>query len=143
MASIVPLMFSMMFAKISVRLLRDGNTIGIGFACGTLILGGFGLYTLLSLIANRRIWVEVNEDGIVNGTRLWKWNEIDSFTGKRYFNGVCIEFASRWRRVSAPTTPLLTERQYIELAIELHRRIVVRFPNIKLAMFPLEASDKS
>ncbi|MDB5337267.1 MAG: hypothetical protein JWN70_2886 [Planctomycetaceae bacterium] len=145
MAAILPLLFSVAFAVISSQALAKGDEplqyrVGCGFGFGSLVFGGFGLYALLGWITNRRIQVEINADGIVNGTRFWRWDEVNSFTGILYYNGVCIQFNSGWRTVQAPTTPLLTEQQYIGLAQEL-RRILVRFPNTELAMHPLKSSN--
>lgn len=148
LASVVPLLFSVSFAVISSRVFAKADDllqrqVGYGFGVGSLVVGSVGLYALLGVITNRRIEVEINEDGIINGSRLRPWNEVNSITGKKYFNGVCIEFSAGWRTMSAPTTPLLTEQRYIEIVQELHRRIAVRFPNVKIAMLPVDVSDTS
>jgi hypothetical protein len=107
------------------------------------VFGSVGLWTLWSWIRNRRIDVEINEDGIICGNRFWPWDRVRSFGGTRYDNGVLLGFTPRgmtivWGGGGLPTTPLLTEHQYIQLARELRRCVSARFPDVDVAMHPVE-----
>jgi hypothetical protein len=114
------------------------------FAAVALVFGGLGLWTLWSWVQNRRIPVEINADGIIYGNRFWPWDRVSSFAGTRYDNGVCLGFTPRgmgvWGGGSLPTTPLLNEQQYVELARELSRCISARYPDVVVAMHPLKAT---
>ncbi|MEX2308219.1 MAG: hypothetical protein WD738_11530 [Pirellulales bacterium] len=114
------------------------------FALVALIFGALGLWTLWSWIRNRRVPVEINEEGIVCGSRFWPWGRVRSFAGMRYDNGVCLEFTpcrrGVWGGGTLPTTPLLTDQQYVELARKLDQCISARFPHVIVAMVPEDAT---
>lgn len=108
---------------------------------GALIFGGLGLRALWGWVRNERIYVEINERGVVRGNRFWPWERIQLFTGTRYDNGVTLEFTPRWNTIvwgggQLPTTPLLTVQQYVELAHELSQFLSTRFPHVEVAMQP-------
>jgi hypothetical protein len=110
-------------------------------------MGGLGLWALWNWIQNRRVTVEINADGIMYGNRFWPWDRVRSFAGTQYDNGVCLGFTPRGRGVwgggGLPTTPLLTEEQYVELAGELIHEISERYPEVIVAMYPLRATADS
>jgi hypothetical protein len=116
--------------------------VSVIFAVVALVFGGLGLWMLWAWVRNRRILVEINEDGIICGNRFWPWDRVRSFAGTRYDNGVCLGFTPRgtgvWGGGGLQTTPLLTEQQYVELARELSRCILARFPDVEVAMHPLK-----
>ena len=90
------------------------------FALVAFVFGMAGLWVLWGLVRTRRDLVEINADGIIYGNRFWPWDRIRSFAGKHYDNGVSLEFTPRhtgvWGGGQLPTTPLLTDQQYVELA---------------------------
>lgn len=140
MAVIVPLLTSAVFAVLAAYI-ESLAAVRAAFAVGAIVFGGLGLWTLCAWIGNNRIRVELNEDGIVSGNRYWPWEKVRSFAGLRHSNGVCLAFTPReltWGGCDLPTTPLLTEQQYVDLARELSRCVAVRFPDLEVAMYPLE-----
>jgi hypothetical protein len=148
MAVIVPLLMSVIFGVLSEQVLKAGNDLLVdfvrfGFSVGAVVFGGCGPWTLWAWIGNRDVRVEISEDGIVSGNRFWPWRRVRLFAGMRYSNGVCLAFTPRammWGGCDLPTTPLLTEQQYIDLAREVSQRIAVRFPDLEVALQPLDPS---
>ena len=72
MSSIVPLLTSVIYASVSMSVLRTGNdllaiVVGVGFGFGAFVFGSFGLVALWNWILKRRIYVEINDKGIVSG----------------------------------------------------------------------------
>jgi hypothetical protein len=146
MAVIAPLLAGVIFAAIALFAPRkDGEllprVVAVGFGIWAFGFGGLGVWALWSLIRNRRVDVEISEDGILDGSRFWPWDRVQSFAGMRYDNGVFLEFRPRkaigWVGGSLPTTPALTDEQYVELAKEVSRGISARFPHVVVATHPL------
>jgi hypothetical protein len=117
------------------------------FALLALIFGGLGLWEFWGLASNRRVDVEINEDGIVCGNRFRPWDRVNTFVGKRYNNGVCLGFTPRrtgvWGGGDLPTTPLLTDQEYVELAREMIRQLSNRFPHLLIITHPTAATSDS
>jgi MFS family permease len=119
------------------------NVVRAGFVLGAIVFGAICVRVLWGLIRSHRIQVEINEYGIISGNRFWPWAEVGSVTGTRYSNGVSLGFIPRGTMIALgagelPTTPLLTDQQYVELAQELSCYISTRFPHVNVAMQPLE-----
>jgi hypothetical protein len=150
MAVMTGLGASAVSAAVAVCIARLGedllsNVVAVIFGAVASVFGGVGLWTLWSWIRARRVQVEINEVGIVCGNRFRSWQRIRSFAGTRYSNGVCLGFTPRrtgvWGGGSLPTTPLLTDQQYVELARELGPWISARFPDVVVAMNPEVATS--
>jgi hypothetical protein len=146
MAAVISLLVSGGFTFLAARFLVRSDSshevlVGNGFTISAIVFGILGLYALSSWIANRRVEVEINEEGIRKGRRFWAWEEIRSFGGLQYINGVCLQWTSRWRTFSAPTSPLLGEQEYAALAHQLSRCVAVQSANVDIAMCPADASD--
>jgi hypothetical protein len=149
-AIIGPLVMGAILAFSAVYIPGAGDTslsriVNIVLAVGALVLSGFGLWALWGWVRNARIRVEINENGIIRGDRFWPWEQVRSFAGWQYVNGVSLEFKPRgmmivWNRGDLPITPLLSEQQYIELARELQQCISKRFPHVDVALHPLKPS---
>ena len=110
------------------------------FALVALVFASAGLWALGSWVCDRRTRVGVNEDGLFAGNRFWPWGEVRAISGIRYRNGTCLRFTPRrkflWSDGTLPTTPLLTDQQYIELARELGQCLLVRFPHLLVGTAP-------
>jgi hypothetical protein len=152
MAVIAVLVTSAIMAAIALTIRRMGedllsDVVSAGFGMGALVIGGYGLWALWSWVRNRCIHVEVNEDGIVCGNRFRPWERVHAFEGVRYDNGVCLRFTPRrtgvWGGGMLPTTPLLTDEQYVELARDVSQGLTARFPHVVVAMHPLKATADS
>lgn len=146
MAIVVALLISALLAAVAVYGPVRGRELPLvvvraGFALVALTFGGIGLRALWGWIRNDRIRVEINEDGIVHGNRFWSWHRVHSFEGIRYTNGVALGFTARGVMVglgagTLPTTPLLSEQEYAELAREVSRCTAARFPHVDVAIEP-------
>ncbi len=144
LAVIVPLLVSGVFAFISANefsLNVDSLqvVVGCGFAVGALVFGGLGLYCLRNWIAGRIDCVEINTDGIVYRQRFTPWSDVRSFYGIQYDNGIMLKYIpnrSTWGDGSLPTTPLLTEQEYFELAQTLAKLIGGTFPHVDVLPQP-------
>ena len=145
MAVIAALLASAMLATVAVYVWKKAEevlalVVGAVFASGALIFCGLGLWVMWSWLRNRRVTVEINEDGIICGSRFWAWDRVHYFAGRRYSNGVCLEFTPSRGVVSGggdlPTTPLLTDQEYVQLARTLSQCISARFPHVTVVMEP-------
>lgn len=111
------------------------------------LLAGFGLlgcsiFMLYSMLIDRRTAVRITVEGIWKDQKYIPWTEVGGFYGTRYSNGISLGFTLRHKRIqnekSLCTTPLLTEKEYSDLAgtlrdyvqrincganIELHPRV--------------------
>lgn len=148
-AFILPVLFGGAFVAIVIAtstydgrdpIVAFGN---VWFALGGLLFFGLGLRALWGLIRNERIVVEINEAGIIRDKRFYPWDQVRSFEGTRYSNGVSLGFTTSGKMAGfapgeLPTTPLLTEEEYMELAREVSRYISSQFPHVQIAMEPLE-----
>jgi hypothetical protein len=85
-------------------------------------LAGIALWLGWGIIFNRRVVVEISDEGILHGKRFWPWAEIETFGGMALGEGVKLFFIVRGRSDRMhrlPTTPLLTNGQFRELALAL------------------------
>ncbi len=145
MTIVVALVASAVFVAVAIPSLRLVREVSLAFALGALAFGGIGLRALWGWIHNERIPVEINEDGIIRGIRFWPWDRVHALGGTHFTNGVRLGFVPRGRIVwgvggDLPTTPLLTEAQYVELAREVSGCISARFPHVTVAMQPVVPS---
>jgi hypothetical protein len=149
MAVIAALLASALSGAVAVYAWKTGegvlvHVVAAVFASGALIFCGLGLWATWSWIGNRRVHVEINGDGIICGDRIWPWDRVHRFVGRRYSNGICLEFTlSRGVVLGGghlPTTPLLTDKEYVELARTLDQCISARFPHVVVAMEPEDAT---
>lgn len=116
--------------------------VGGGFSVGAIGFGGLGLYCLRNWIAGRVDRVEVNTDGILYRQRFTPWSDVRSFYGQQFDNGIMLTYIpnrSMWGNGSLPTTPLLTEQEYCELAQTLAKLIGGTFPHVEV--FPQPRSE--
>ncbi len=152
LAAILPLSFGIVFVSIAVNLLgnpRDTLTqcVGIGFLIGGIFFGGFGMLASFAWITNKRHDLTISEDGVTFRDHFKSWDEIGAFYGTRYGNGICLGYSPRSRIPfgdgSLQTTPMLTEREYEALALEVYNCIGSRFSHVDVAMHPKESSSGS
>ncbi len=152
LAMILPLLVCIVCVAIAVQAFREGaespvRVVGSAFAIGALVFGGLGLYVLFSWIGNKCERVQIDDEGVTHRNRFTPWSKIRSFHGTRFDNGICLGHMPIarffWGDGSLPTTPLLTEQEYVDLARRLHSRIGHRFPNVIVYMHPVEPTGGS
>ena len=105
----------------------------------TLLFGGIGIRMLWGFIHKECTYVEINKQGIIRGKHFWPWEEIQLFQGTSCDNGVCLGLMLRkitWGSGKLPTTPLLTNNQYIKLAKELSHYLATEYPDVIVAPQP-------
>jgi hypothetical protein len=149
MSAIVPLLFAGFFGFITATIFSEMRgtlalVVGGSFAAGALFFAIMGFLALIAFIGNRRILVEIGDKGIQHGNRFTPWAEVKEFRGTRYANGVCLGFTPTRRPFvsgdgNLPTTPLLSEQEYVELAQKLLERVVVQHANLSVVMLPIDA----
>ena len=149
-AMAIGLSVSIVFAIIAAHEFRGGDgllslLVGSGFAIMGLVFGGLGLFVLHSWIGNKCERVQIDDEGITYRNRFTPWTKICAFNGTRFDNGIRLGYTPKarcyWGNGSLPTTPLLTEQQYRDLAKQLHSHIGHRFPKVVVGMFPVESID--
>ena len=121
--------------------------VGSGFFVGALVFVSLGLYALFSWIADISVEISISEEGITSAGRFRAWEEIGKFYGTRYSNGVCLSYTPKNTPIhfekSLATTPLLSEQEYLALAHELYRHVGHRYPDLEIAMQPMESAGGS
>ena len=123
----------------------DGVTrmVAACFAIGAVIFGALGLYVQVQLIRGKCDDVLIDESGITYRNRFRSWGDIRSFHGTRYSNGICLGYVPKtwfiWGDGSLPTTPLLSEQEYINLAQRLQASI--SFPDVIIESHPVSPTD--
>ena len=152
LAAVIPLVFTVAFATVAVKIFGFADElltriVGSGFVVGALIFGSLGLYALFSLISNKSVEISISEEGITAAGRFKAWEEIGKFYGNRYSNGICLCYAPKSTRIhfekSIATTPLLSEQEYMSLAQEMCRCVGHRYPDLEIAMQPMESAGGS
>jgi hypothetical protein len=145
MAVLVLLLAGSIFAVLATTIATHDDDkllstiVRVGFAGFALVFGGSGLRALWGWVRNHRVVVEINADGILRGQKFWPWDQVRTFAGTSYDNGVSLEFTPRrmmWGTGALPTTPHLTVDQYVALARELDEFLSVEFPNVKVLLLP-------
>jgi len=149
MAVIAAILSGALLGAVAVYAWKTGegvlvHVVAAVFASGALVFCGLGLGAMWSWIGNRRIHVEINGDGIICGDRFWQWDRVHCFVGRRYNHGVCLEFTLSRGVVlgggDLPTTPLLTDKEYVELARTVDQFTSARFPHVVVAIEPKDAT---
>ena len=147
MAVFVSLLVCAIFGVFAVLLLGAqeeplAQVIGSAFGIAALIPGGRGFYALIAWLGNWRDCVQIDDEGITYRDRFIPWTKIRSFHGTRFDNGICLgHFCTAkffWGDGSLPTTPLLTEQEYVDLARRLQSRIGKRFQHVQIELCPTE-----
>jgi hypothetical protein len=117
-----------------------------GFALIGAIFGGLALWALWHVIIGKPIPVEVNEEGVIRGRRLWRWGDVRDFGGERMSGGIQLRFTPRRATFGvAPgalwTTPLLTDAQFDDLIKLLRQTVGKHFPNLIIESVPRVSYD--
>ena len=116
--------------------------VSVVFILSALLWGGLGLRMLWGWIRNESAYVEINERGIVRGKNFWPWEQVNSFYGTSYANGVRLDFMTHritygfYGGSNLSTTPLLTNNQYVELAKELIHYLATEYPDVDVDPLP-------
>ena len=126
----------------NINLGKIGRFVSVGFAVAGVILIGLGAQAVVSFVIDKRIVVSISGDGIRRGQGFTPWSDIAVFYGTRYTNGISLGFSPRGKRIyiekSLSTTPLLTDKEYKELANTLHGRLVHERSDVQIELFPRE-----
>jgi hypothetical protein len=144
LAMAIPLLASVVFVCVAASVYSQGTDslavlVGGGFSVGAMVWGGLGLFCLRKVIAGRVDRVEIRTDGILCRQRFTPWNDVRSFYGIQYGNGIMLKYDPNrfmWGDGSLPTTPPLTDQEYRDLAQTLAKLIGETFPRVDVCPQP-------